>query len=88
MQETGVAGLSGDCFGRSPDELTMRLYFVDFYGAKLFDDIGIENIENIDEIGIDHLVNKFPKICICECRLEFHSSKTLVFSKHEFCDLR
>lgn len=58
LQETGVAGLSGDCFGRCPNELTVRLSFVDFDGNKLFNDINIDNIDNLDNIDIDKLVNK------------------------------
>jgi len=35
LQDTGVAILSGDCFGRPAEELTARLAFVDFDGAKV-----------------------------------------------------
>jgi len=35
LQETGVAMLPGNSFGRSPQELTLRLAFVDFDGAKV-----------------------------------------------------
>ncbi len=34
LQETGVAFLPGSCFGRPHNELTARLAFVDFDGAK------------------------------------------------------
>jgi aspartate aminotransferase len=35
LQDTGVAILPGDCFGRPEEELTARLAFVDFDGAKV-----------------------------------------------------
>ncbi|HEY5672870.1 MAG TPA: pyridoxal phosphate-dependent aminotransferase [Malonomonas sp.] len=35
LQETGVAMLPGNCFGRPLQELTVRLAFVDFDGAKV-----------------------------------------------------
>ncbi|WP_321369970.1 pyridoxal phosphate-dependent aminotransferase [uncultured Desulfuromusa sp.] len=35
LQETGVAILPGNCFGRPQEELTARLAFVDFDGAKV-----------------------------------------------------
>ncbi|HRH80046.1 MAG TPA: aminotransferase class I/II-fold pyridoxal phosphate-dependent enzyme [Thiobacillaceae bacterium] len=34
LQETGVAGLPGVQFGRPPEELTLRLAYVDFDGAR------------------------------------------------------
>lgn len=34
LQETGVAILPGSCFGRPKEELTVRLAFVDFDGAR------------------------------------------------------
>ncbi|MDA1095380.1 MAG: pyridoxal phosphate-dependent aminotransferase [Acidobacteria bacterium] len=34
LAETGVAVLPGSAFGRSPDELTLRIAYVDFDGAK------------------------------------------------------
>ncbi|MDA3904385.1 MAG: aminotransferase class I/II-fold pyridoxal phosphate-dependent enzyme [Desulfuromusa sp.] len=35
LQETGVAILPGNCFGRPQEELTARLAFVDFDGSKV-----------------------------------------------------
>lgn len=35
LQDTGVAILPGDCFGRPEEELTARMAFVDFDGAKV-----------------------------------------------------
>lgn len=35
LKDTGVAVLPGNCFGRPIEELTMRLAFVDFDGAKV-----------------------------------------------------
>ena len=34
LQETGVAALPGEAFGRRPEELAMRVAYVDFDGAK------------------------------------------------------
>jgi aspartate aminotransferase len=34
LEDTGVAALPGTVFGRPPDELTLRLAFVDFDGAR------------------------------------------------------
>jgi aspartate aminotransferase len=35
LKETGVAMLPGSCFGRPERELTLRLAFVDFDGARV-----------------------------------------------------
>lgn len=40
LNECGVAGLGGYCFGRSIEELTMKFSFVDFDGQTIFDDLG------------------------------------------------
>jgi len=39
LNECGVAGLGGYCFGRSIEELTMKFSFVDFDGQTIFDDL-------------------------------------------------
>ena len=40
LEETGVAILSGSSFGRSPEELTARIAYVDFSGAKALEAAG------------------------------------------------
>eukprot|EP01084_Bolivina_argentea_P098407 176858_1 len=39
LNECGVAGLGGSCFGRDPNELTIKFSFVDFDGRTIFDDL-------------------------------------------------
>lgn len=39
LEQSGVAGLGGSCFGRPQSELTMRLSYVDFDGSRIFSDI-------------------------------------------------
>ena len=53
LTETGVALLPGEDFGRSKDELTCRLAYVDFDGAKCL--ANAENIKSEDELGLDFL---------------------------------
>eukprot|EP01084_Bolivina_argentea_P121415 215145_1 len=46
LKETGVAGLGGHCFGRNSNELSMRLSFVDFDGAKLLKELDVNKCLN------------------------------------------
>ena len=40
LQETGVATIPGESFGRPPDELTVRMAYVDFDGRAALDAVG------------------------------------------------
>merc|ERR1719334_1115176 len=44
LEQSGVAGLGGLCFGRPHRELTMRLSYVDFGGSRIFSDVQNEKI--------------------------------------------
>jgi len=57
LQETGVALLPGSSFGRPTQELTTRLCFVDFDGAKALNHIDLHG-----EIEQKHLNILFPRM--------------------------
>jgi len=44
LNEAGVAGLGGHCFGRDKNELTIKFSYVDFDGKTIFQDL--ENMPN------------------------------------------
>jgi aspartate aminotransferase len=57
INECGVAGLGGYCFGRPIEELTMKFSFVDFDGQTIFDDL--DNMPaNIHSSEMDAFVRK------------------------------
>lgn len=55
LDETGVATLSGDCFGRPPQELSARLAIVDFDGANA---LAMAQQEPIDEAFVRRHCNR------------------------------
>ena len=64
LQETGVAGLAGNCFGRPQNELTMRLSYVDFDGKKIFDKKNLSDLNSLRNISseseqMDQLLHKY-----------------------------
>jgi len=59
LNECGVAGLGGYCFGRDQKELTMKFSFVDFDGKTIFNDL--ENMpidQDIEGPEMDKFVRK------------------------------
>ncbi len=59
LQETGVAMLPGSCFGRPDRELTLRLAFVDFDGARVL--AAAEQLpadQPLDEVFLDQYCPK------------------------------
>jgi aspartate aminotransferase len=53
LEETGVAVLPGSAFGREPDELTARLAYVDFDGARAL--AAVEMLPRDAPLGVDFL---------------------------------
>jgi len=60
LEETGVATLPGDCFGRPATELTLRLAYVDFDGARTL--AAAEQLPGDQELGKDFLQRNCEKI--------------------------
>jgi aspartate aminotransferase len=59
LEETGVAMLPGNDFGRQPEELTARMAYVDFNGEEALSAAGREGVEILD----DEFVRKYcPKL--------------------------
>jgi aspartate aminotransferase len=56
LEETGVAVLPGTDFGRPPEELTLRLAYVDFDGAKAL-------VTAHQHYGNKYLDNEFLELC-------------------------
>ncbi len=54
LEETGVAALPGADFGRSPEELTIRIAYVDFDGARAL--AAAENLPKDTELDGDFVV--------------------------------
>ena len=50
LQDTGVATIPGESFGRPPDELTLRMAFVDFDGGSALAAVAARNqVQDLDE---------------------------------------
>ncbi|MGE5154377.1 MAG: pyridoxal phosphate-dependent aminotransferase [Bdellovibrio bacteriovorus] len=60
LEETGVAALPGVAFGRPPDELTLRIAYVDFDGARALQ--AAEQLPPHEEIGADFLTLYCPNV--------------------------
>ncbi|GAB9469201.1 Aspartate aminotransferase [Globisporangium polare] len=58
LHDTGVAILPGSCFGRSPDELYVRIAFVDFKG-----EIALYLIETMDDLALDAIDGFIQSVC-------------------------
>lgn len=68
LEDTGVAILPGSAFGRPPDELTARLAFVDFDGARALGAVRrLSEDERVDEAFLDaycpNVVTAIERIC-------------------------
>ncbi len=62
MEETGVALLPGSAFGMQETSLTVRLAFVDFEGAQIWDaDIDTAQFEKVEQ-GIERLCQWLQKL--------------------------
>ncbi|MGQ0641245.1 MAG: pyridoxal phosphate-dependent aminotransferase [Gemmatimonadaceae bacterium] len=53
LQETGVATLPGSAFGRPAEELTLRLSYVDFDGARALAAVRETGIASVDDAFLD-----------------------------------
>ena len=53
LEETGVAILPGSAFGRPPEELTVRISFVDFDGARALE--GLRSLPMDRDPGVELL---------------------------------
>ena len=62
LEETGVATLPGDCFGRPATELTLRLAYVDFDGARAL--AAAEQLPGDQPLGADFLQRNCEKMVI------------------------
>lgn len=60
LEDTGVAVLPGSAFGRPPEELTVRMAYVDFDGARALE--ACEEPEYRDELSLDFLRIYCPKV--------------------------
>ncbi len=60
LEETGVATLPGSAFGRPPGELTARLAYVDFDGARVL--AALDDMPPGQELRIDFLSTYCPKV--------------------------
>ncbi len=60
LEETGVAILPGNCFGRPEQELTARLAFVDFDGARAL--AAAEQVPNDQVLGDEFLRRNCDKV--------------------------
>uniref|UniRef100_K3WQ85 Aminotransferase class I/classII domain-containing protein n=1 Tax=Globisporangium ultimum (strain ATCC 200006 / CBS 805.95 / DAOM BR144) TaxID=431595 RepID=K3WQ85_GLOUD len=58
LHDTGVAILPGSCFGRSPDELYVRIAFVDFKG-----EIALYLIESMDDLALEAIDGFIQSVC-------------------------
>ncbi|KAF1331997.1 Aspartate aminotransferase, partial [Globisporangium splendens] len=58
LHDTGVAILPGSCFGRSPDELYVRIAFVDFKG-----EIALYLIESMDDLALEAINGFIQSVC-------------------------
>jgi aspartate/methionine/tyrosine aminotransferase len=59
LEETGVALLPGEAFGRSPDEITTRIAYVNFSGAKALAES--QSISLSQSLPSDFVTNYCPK---------------------------
>jgi len=55
LEETGVAILPGEVFGRPPEELTARIAYVDFDGVRAHS--AAENLNSQGEIDENFIYN-------------------------------
>jgi len=67
LNEIGIAILPGSVFGREPSELTARLSFVDFDGAKAIADaehVGPDKVLNDDflKTHFRHIIESMDKL--------------------------
>ncbi len=62
LEETGVAFLPGSCFGRPETELTARLSFVDFDGARALDEM--KTLQTLDTLSTAQVY----RLCEPTCR--------------------
>jgi len=60
LEETGVAILPGTCFGRPENELTARLAYVDFDGARAL--AAAEQVPNDQALGDEFLRRYCDKV--------------------------
>ena len=60
LQDTGVATIPGESFGRPPDELTLRMAYVDFDGRRALDAAGAMNPDQ--ELDETFLRTRCPKV--------------------------
>ena len=60
LEETGVATLPGSAFGRPPGELTLRLAYVDFDGARAL--LAAEQLPATEDIDGDFLALYCPNV--------------------------
>lgn len=67
LEETGVATLPGDCFGRPVTELTVRLAYVDFDGARAL--AAAEQVPEDQPLGADFLQRNCEKMVTAMDRL-------------------
>jgi aspartate aminotransferase len=67
LEETGVATLPGDCFGRPATELTARLAYVDFDGARAL--AAAEQVPGDQSLGDDFLQRNCEKMVTAMDRL-------------------
>lgn len=67
LEETGVATLPGDCFGRPVTELTVRLAYVDFDGARAL--AAAEQVPGDQPLGADFLQRNCEKMVTAMDRL-------------------
>lgn len=61
ISELGVSGLGGMCFGRPPQEMSMKLSVVDFVGQDSLDNS--EELMKIQDIGSPEMVEFLRKHC-------------------------
>ena len=67
LQETGVATIPGSSCGRSPSELTLRMAYVDFDGARVLDTV--EKIGPNQEVDEAFLRRHCPKVTVAMDRV-------------------
>ncbi len=67
LEETGVAILPGSCFGRPETELTARLAFVDFDGARAL--AAAEQVPNDQSLGKEFLDRNCDKMVTAMARI-------------------
>jgi aspartate aminotransferase len=67
LEETGVAILPGSCFGRPENELTARLAFVDFDGARAL--AAAEQVPNDQSLGKEFLSRNCDKMITAMTRI-------------------